>query len=336
MPSETRGNNAAGPTKKPQPIRLALLGFTDLAEQERISALFAYSHSWQQPWEIVDSIEESAFLLIATDNMQATDYPDIISSRCIAYASEPCVRADWYLHRHSATQAPSALEFTILFKKITQVHKTFPSPVQALKHEETQTESSPTTSNPTSISQFNWRERLKILIVGSVGSGKTTAINTLSQTATIATEAKPSDHTQFSKPSTTVAMDFGTLSLDSDTQLRIYGAPGQRRFDFMSNILLKNSLGLVILVSNELSDALTELDYYLDANAVFLRENPAIIGVTHNDLNPRPSLHEYNNFIQSRGYNWPVLKVDARKHEDMKMLVEQLLTLITYPAAKTA
>ncbi|CAA6803749.1 MAG: Signal recognition particle receptor subunit beta, a GTPase [uncultured Thiotrichaceae bacterium] len=344
MLSETGGNHSSGSMEKRQPIHLALLGFTDATEQERISALFAYSHRWQQPWKIVDNAGEATFLLIATDNMQAADYPDTISSQyMIAYAGTPCSRADWHLRRYSAMQEPSPLEFTILFQKITQVYNTLPAPTHHLTAKEaspedvagTQKTSPPviTDNAHTTRPRFDWRERLKILIVGSVGSGKTTAIDTLSQTETIATEAKPSDHTQLSKPSTTVAMDFGTLSLDSETQLRIYGAPGQRRFDFMTDILLKNSLGLIILVSNELSDAFTELDYYLDANAVFLQNNPAVIGVTHNDLSPSPSLHEYNSFMQSRGHHWPVLKVDARKHDDMTMLVERLLALITHPVA---
>ncbi len=142
---------------------------------------------------------------------------------------------------------------------------------------------------------------------------------------TISTEAAPSDQTQLRKKSTTVAMDFGSIGIEADTQLHIYGAPGQRRFDFMSEILIKNALGIVILISNESSDSLNELNYYLNTHKEFLKHNRAVIGVTHNDINPNPSIGEYDRFIKGRGESWPVIKVDARKREDMKKLVMSLL-----------
>ena len=59
----------------------------------------------------------------------------------------------------------------------------------------------------------------------------------------MSTEVEPSDHTQHQKKTTTVGMDFGTLVVREKTQLMLYGAPGQRRFDFMSDVLQHNALG---------------------------------------------------------------------------------------------
>ena len=121
-------------------------------------------------------------------------------------------------------------------------------------------------------------------------------------------------------------MDFGIYHHDANTTLRLYGSPGQRRFDFMQEILLKNSSGLVILLNNQMSDVLSELTYYLHAYAAFLKERPAVIGITHNDLSPLPSLKTYSRLVQSHGHNnCSVFKVDARRHEDVYGLVDALI-----------
>ena len=158
--------------------------------------------------------------------------------------------------------------------------------------------------------------------MGSVGSGKTTAIQTLADGKLLTTETTPSDHAQFLKKTTTVAMDYAPLELDKQRRVHIYGAPGQRRFDFMGDILSYNAIGLVILVSNGTSQPLLELNYYINQHRRFLNQRPAIIGVTHNDLSPKPSIKEYRQFLEQIGAVWPVFKVDARSKADMLNLIE--------------
>lgn len=309
-----------------RPIQIAILGFNDDYEQLRMNSLFAHAKRWQQPWEIVSEPEKADFLLVAADaaqdltswlGFQDRFYHDHI----IAYTNYNFEQTRWFLKRPFGGAAPSALEFTILLKEISKTWAKTPparTPKNSVNDDTLQV-------NVSKKKPFDWRERLKVLIVGSVGSGKTTAIKTLSDGDVVSTEAAPSDHNQHLKKTTTVAMDFGTLNLSNETQLLVYGAPGQRRFDFMSGILIKNSLGIIILVNNENSNVLTELNYYLDTHKEFLRNNYAVIGVTHNDLKPTPSLNEYAKFIEARGESWPVLKVDARSRDDMMKLVNQLL-----------
>ena len=69
--------------------------------------------------------------------------------------------------------------------------------------------------------------------MGPVGAGKTTAIQALSDIEVIATEAKASDDVRKLKKTTTVAMDYGVMNLGNGDQVRLYGAPGQKRFDLM-------------------------------------------------------------------------------------------------------
>ena len=94
----------------------------------------------------------------------------------------------------------------------------------------------------------------KIVFAGSVGSGKTTAIQSLSDIEVVSTEANASDEVRKLKPTTTVAMDYGLMRLDNGDQVRLYGAPGQKRFDFMWDILTENALGLVLLVNAAAQD----------------------------------------------------------------------------------
>jgi len=293
-------------------------GFLDESEFMRLSNLFAYASRWQQPWQLVSERHHAEFLLVAAEESAQLQrwhgHQHFTPEHLIAYSVKPFADARWHLYRPGPNQVPSPLEFTILLKEIGQ-RKASVKPYSEAKTIE---------PKPVLPADNAGREKLKILIVGSVGSGKTTAISTLSDGTAIATEAAPSDHTQLQKKSTTVAMDYANIVLDG-TQLHIYGAPGQRRFDFMNEILINNAIGLVILVSNEASDSLNDLNYYLNANREFLRNKQAVVGVTHNDLNPNPSLNEYGRFMKARGDSWPVFKVDARKRDDLLKLVSVLV-----------
>ena len=174
-------------------------------------------------------------------------------------------------------------------------------------------------------------QQIKIVFTGSVGAGKTTAIGTISETDPISTEAKPSEASVFSrKSSTTVAMDYGELTLEDGVKLYLYGTPGQRRFDFMSHILTKGALGLIILIDNSHQNPLEELDYYLNLNAEFLTKNPAVIGITHYDQSIQPSVDEYYEALGERGDFWPVVHTDARKPEDVTLLLHTLLATLAY------
>jgi len=299
------------------PVCLFIQAITCEIELQKISDLFTYAQYWKQPWVIVSDIELADYLLLAVENTE--DFSSLLgeegsfkAERIIVYSEQPHAEARWHLQRRGNSKPPSALEFTILLKEIGKNLE--PSSV---------TKNLPKKTSNKAI--FDWREKLKIVCIGSVGSGKTTAVSTICKGDVVSTEALPSDQFQMQKKTTTIAMDFGTVPLNDNTKLYMYGAPGQRRFDFMTDVLLNKALGIIILVSNKNTDSITELDYYLNNYQKFLRANAAIIGVTHNDINPLPSLKTYNQFIQSRGESWPVLKVDVRKNEDITKLVNTLL-----------
>ena len=171
---------------------------------------------------------------------------------------------------------------------------------------------------------------IKLVFTGSVGAGKTTAISVISEVPPILTEARPSDDVASRKSSTTVAMDYGELTLDGGVKLSLYGTPGQRRFDFMCHILTKGALGLIVLINNTHPTPLDELDYYLNLNADFLKQHPAVIGVTHLDEAATPGISEYYQCLAERGEYWPVLRADARRREDVALLINALVSVLEY------
>jgi signal recognition particle receptor subunit beta len=98
----------------------------------------------------------------------------------------------------------------------------------------------------------------------------------------------------------------------------------------MCHILTKGALGLIILIDNSHEDPLSELDYYLNLNAAFLLENPAIIGVTHFDITNTPTIEDYYAALDERGDAWPVVRVDARKKDDVRILLQILVAALEH------
>jgi small GTP-binding protein len=99
---------------------------------------------------------------------------------------------------------------------------------------------------------------VKIVVTGPFSAGKTTLIRTISEITVLSTEKDISDHTKSRKAETTVAMDFGRITIDRDLVLYLFGTPGQDRFDFMWEILGEGMLGYILLVDSERQDSLDE------------------------------------------------------------------------------
>jgi uncharacterized protein len=91
-------------------------------------------------------------------------------------------------------------------------------------------------------------EIFKIAVTGNVGAGKTTFIRTISEIKVVDTERRATDETASLKENTTVAFDFGRITLNPEQVLYLYGTPGQSRFDFMWDIVINQVEAYVLLV----------------------------------------------------------------------------------------
>jgi uncharacterized protein len=164
----------------------------------------------------------------------------------------------------------------------------------------------------------------KIIFTGPVGAGKTTAIASVSDSASVSTDARASDMTRSMKSTTTVAMDYGLMKLAGGEKVHLYGTPGQERFDFMWSILTQGGLGLVLLLDDSRPNPLGDLEFFLRAFADFIGKTQLAIGVTKTDLRPYSRLGIYHDYLSRAGMAVPVFEVDARERADISMLLEAL------------
>ena len=126
-------------------------------------------------------------------------------------------------------------------------------------------------------------QSVKMVITGPFNAGKTEFIKTISEIDVVSTERRISDETRNTKEETTVAMDFGRITIDDDLVLFLFGTPGQKRFDFMWEILSEGMLGFIVLVDSVRPETFREARRILD---VFRNYAPApyVVAANKQDL----------------------------------------------------
>ena len=125
-------------------------------------------------------------------------------------------------------------------------------------------------------------EIMRLVVTGPVGAGKSTFIRSVSEIAVVDTDRRATDETSQLKPKTTVALDFGRLQFGPDMAVHIYGTPGQFRFDFMWDILIRKAHAYIMLVPAnrpaEFRNARRINSFMQQRSSV-----PMLIGMTHVD-----------------------------------------------------
>ena len=164
---------------------------------------------------------------------------------------------------------------------------------------------------------------VKIVVTGPFAAGKTTLIRTISEITVLSTEKGITDETRSRKTDTTVAMDFGRITIDRDLVLYLFGTPGQDRFDFMWEILGEGMLGYVLLVDATREDSLDEAVGILDAFRRMARV-PFVVG-----LNRAEGMDEAEETrirsVLDLDADVPVVPCDATDRESVKSVLLALL-----------
>ncbi|MFA5684428.1 MAG: ATP/GTP-binding protein [Lysobacteraceae bacterium] len=164
----------------------------------------------------------------------------------------------------------------------------------------------------------------KLVFAGPVGAGKTTAVQALSDIEVVSTESVASDETRRLKRTTTVALDYGVMKLDNGDQVHLYGTPGQKRFDFMWEIVAENALGLVLLLKADAADPLADLRTYVGEFREFINQTGLVVGVTHSEASGWIR-QEVARELSSLGLPPYVMDADSRNRAHMAMLVKALI-----------
>lgn len=176
---------------------------------------------------------------------------------------------------------------------------------------------------------------LKVLIAGGFGVGKTTLVRSLSEIPPLLTEqamttasigVDDADAVP-EKRTTTVAMDFGRITVDDSLILYLFGTPGQSRFWFMWDELARGSVGAVVLVDlRRVDDCFPAIDYFEN------RRLPFVVGV-----NRFPGSDDYDEHTVRDALaltaDCPVFWMDARDEASSK---EALVVLVEHALARTA
>ncbi|MFJ9820964.1 GTP-binding protein [Streptomyces sp. NPDC101151] len=174
----------------------------------------------------------------------------------------------------------------------------------------------------------------KIVVAGGFGVGKTTLVTTVSEITPLQTEALMTEASEGTddladtpgKLTTTVAMDFGRLTLDDDLVLYLFGTPGQQRFWFMWDDLVRGAIGAVVLAdTRRLKDCFPALDYFESCGL------PYVVAVNHFDGSELFEPEDVREALTIPAYI-PVMIMDARRRISV---IETLLALVGHALDET-
>ncbi|MDO8880762.1 MAG: ATP/GTP-binding protein [Coriobacteriia bacterium] len=166
-------------------------------------------------------------------------------------------------------------------------------------------------------------QSVKVVVTGPFNAGKTTFIKAVSEITVLSTERQVSDASGEGSGETTVAMDFGRITIADDVVLYLFGTPGQERFSFMWETLSEGMLGFVLLVDAEDPESFEDAKSMIE----FFRNMSDVPFVVAANKVPPTDVRTLRSVRAAIGLSddTPLLPVDARDKESVKAVLLGLL-----------
>ena len=166
----------------------------------------------------------------------------------------------------------------------------------------------------------------KLVFVGSMGAGKTTAVRAISDVEPVSTEMPLSQDAYGNKTYTTVALDYSSISLEDGELLHVYGVPGQKYLDFMWPLVCDGALGVIVLTNARDPQMLPSTLELLGEFSQIAPEASLGVGITMTDEVQDFLMPPFRNALAAEGFRIPVMRVDARSATQITFLVKSLLS----------
>ncbi len=166
-------------------------------------------------------------------------------------------------------------------------------------------------------------QTVKMVVTGPFNSGKTEFIQSVSEINVVSTERKISSEAERVKETTTVAMDFGRITVDQDLVLYLFGTPGQKRFDFMWEILSEGMLGFIVMVDSTRPETFREARSILETFRAYA-PTPYVVAANKQDLPDAWDIDDMRLALRL-GPKVKLLSCVATKKDTVKSVLLELL-----------
>jgi small GTP-binding protein len=169
-------------------------------------------------------------------------------------------------------------------------------------------------------------QNLKIVVTGPFNAGKTEFIRSVSEIDVVNTERKISSAAEKVKETTTVAMDFGRITVDEELVLYLFGTPGQKRFDFMWEILSEGMLGFVVMLDSTRPETFREARSILETFRTYAH-TPYVVAANKQDSKDAWEIEDLRIALKLEDHV-KMIPCVAMNRNDVKNVLLELLYII--------
>ncbi|HTX92747.1 MAG TPA: ATP/GTP-binding protein [Anaerolineales bacterium] len=171
-------------------------------------------------------------------------------------------------------------------------------------------------------------QTVKMVVTGPFNAGKTEFIRSVSEIDVVSTERKiSSSHEKSVKEATTVAMDFGRITVDDDLVLYLFGTPGQRRFDFMWEILSEGMLGFIVMVDSTRPETFREARSILETFHAYA-PTPYVVAANKQDMKDAWELEDMRHALRLDPKVKLISCIAPDRHSVKAILLELLYSIL--------